>query len=72
MRDPRLNPKPGDVLLEKDEEFPLIVGGNTTDLEIWWGCGDSRYWWCSIDEWRTRHAESRVLYTMPGEPGDED
>lgn len=67
MRDPRVNPQPGDVLLEKGDDFPLIVGADTTSEEIWWGCGDFRYWWCAAAQWRTRHVDSRVLYVRGGE-----
>lgn len=60
MRDPRINPKQGDALL--DPKDGAIVVGRISDGEVMFGCGDHRYWYMALDEWRVRMKEAKVLH----------
>lgn len=67
-RDPRIDPRPGDVLLEKDKTHPLVVGPETTPAKPWFSYGVPNYYWVPIATWRARHLDSMVIYTNPAPP----
>ena len=68
-RDPRQDPQDGDCLLAPDG--PRMVGGIVREIaghtrhplvEVMWGCGDSRYYYTPLPEWRERMKTATVLY----------
>ncbi len=57
-RDPRSDPHEGDALLTEDGA--IVIG--SVDPEVMYGCGDHRYWFLPLPEWRKQMADAKVLH----------
>lgn len=69
-RDPRVDPAREDVLLAEDGI--RVVGDVATNeeglVDVWWGCGDPRYYWTPLPEWREEMKSAKVIYAAPTGP----
>lgn len=59
MRDPRTEPRAGDAILSDGSAYVI---GEVDDAEVMYGCGDHRYWYKPLDQWRDDMKEATVLH----------